>query len=369
MKKYRIGIDCRLAGRHHAGIGRYIQNLVLELLKIQPSNFTLVLFFYDALQAHEVLATATNKSNLELVYAPIRHYTFKEQFKMPAIFRAKKLDLLHIPHFNIPIFYPGKIIITIHDLLWHEQKGLQATTLSPWKYHLKYFFYRLTTNLAIKKALQILVPAQTIAQTVEHYYPTVKNKITVTKEGISDKFLTAKLTKQQSQQKQLVYTGSLYPHKNIKVILKALQKLKDYKLILVGARSIFLKQTQKLIHDFNLEKQVEFAGFLPDEDLIKLYQKSTALVQPSLSEGFGLTGVEAMAVGLPVICSDIPIFHEIYQDNALYFDPHQSDSFVKSLKNLEKQPNSFYQQLPNIRQQYQWSKMAKTILNSYQKFI
>ena len=135
----KIGIDCRLAGSQHAGIGRYTESLLTSLLKVNSNN-NWVLFFYDENQAKAVLKNNFDHQKVQVVITPISHYSVEEQLKLPKIFKAEKLDLLHIPHFNIPIFYSGKLVVTIHDLLWHEYKGGTATTLSPLKYFLKYIF-------------------------------------------------------------------------------------------------------------------------------------------------------------------------------------------------------------------------------------
>ena len=128
-----IGIDCRLAGLKHAGIGRYVANLVSRLPKLD-SQINWVLFFSDSEQAQEVLPNNQDIPLIKIIFAPIKHYSLAEQVQLPTIFNQEKLDLLHVPHFNVPWFYKGKTVITIHDLLWHEYRGLNATTLSPWKY-------------------------------------------------------------------------------------------------------------------------------------------------------------------------------------------------------------------------------------------
>jgi hypothetical protein len=141
-----IGIDCRLAGKKHAGIGRYIENLVIRLPKVakeQKDNrqtIKWVYFFYDQSQANEISdqIPESNRSTIKTVIAPIRHYSLAEQVKLPAIFKKENLDILHVPHFNVPILYAGKLVVTIHDLLWHERKGLHVTTLHPFLYWLTY---------------------------------------------------------------------------------------------------------------------------------------------------------------------------------------------------------------------------------------
>lgn len=370
-KKYTVGVDCRLAGLRHAGIGRYTQNLIQRLPQLD-SKIEWVFFFHDKNQVREVLKeTPTVKSKVRIVLAPIKHYSIKEQLLLPGIFSQERLDLLHVPHFNVPLLYSGKIVVTIHDLLWHQQRGLGVTTLKPWVYWLKYFSYRYVTRQAVSKAKAVLVPANTIKKTLDYYYPSIKNKVVVTPEGIGQVFLTKQFPNKSSKiTRQLVYTGSLYPHKNLQLVLQALIGLPDYQLLVVGSRNVFLEKMKQQATNLGVSHQVKFAGFLSDEELVADYQSSLALVQPSLSEGFGLTGLEAMAVGLPVLASDIPIFREIYQNAATYFDPHSPASFIKALAKLEKSDRS--QIIKNGRQvasQYSWDKLAQQTLEIYQQAL
>jgi glycosyltransferase involved in cell wall biosynthesis len=361
----RIGIDCRLAGQRHAGIGRYIENLVRELLaKEQHTEW--VLFFSDQEQADQVLLQYKELSGVTTVVVPeTRHYSISEQFKLPQYFEAQHLDLLHVPHFNIPLFYNGKIVVTIHDLLWHEYRGAQVTTLPKWKYWPKYIIYRYVVSQAVRRALKIFVPAQTVAHQVTRYYPEVSEKIVVTSEGVEQRFF-GQLPKEPTVKKQIVYLGSLYPHKNVKVVLDALKLLPEYKLLLVSARTVFADQVKKYIEQQNLTQQVQFLGYLSDQEVAALLQASTALVQPSRSEGFGLTGLEAMAAGTPVIASDIPIFHEVYKTQAFFFDPNDPESFATALHIVESTNRKTYQvAAQEFARSYQWSVMADTIAKQY----
>lgn len=364
----KIGIDCRLSGNTHAGIGRYIEELILRLPALEPQK-EWVFFFAEQKQVSEYLKKTNSRfKNIKLVIAPIKHYSLAEQWRLPMIFAKEKLDLLHVPHFNVPLFYRGRLVVTIHDLLWHEFVGLQVTTLKPHIYFLKYLAYRLTTRIAVSKANVILVPAQTIKAVVAKYYPWAKAKIKVTTEGFSQEFAPKAPKKLAARpvSKLLIYVGSLYPHKNIEVVLKALPNLPDYQLQIVGARNVFQDQARALVKKYQVEDQVTFAGYLEDQKLKTLMDQALALVQPSLSEGFGLTGVEAMAAGLPVLASDIPIFKEIYQDGAIFFDPSQAHDFVQAVEQLEKTNRTqLAKKGQQVVSQYSWEEMADQTLAVY----
>ncbi len=370
---WRIGIDCRLAGKQHAGIGRYIENLLIRLPSLGKDHtpkIEWVYFFSNPEQAAEF----TLPKEVTVVFIPHRHYSVSEQLFAPSIFHKQHLDLLHIPHFNIPLFYRGKIMVTIHDLLWHEYKGAHVTTLPMWQYALKYRAYLHTTSQAMKRASWILVPAETVKKTVVKYFPYAKSKIEVTPEGIAQPYRAAletalEVTKAK-REKQLIYVGSLYPHKNVMVVIKALHELPGFKLVLVGTRNVFQKQVQAEVEKLGLADRVEFRGYVSDQELIELYQHSFALVQPSLSEGFGLTGVEAMAAGIPVIASQIPIFQEVYQDAAAYFDPFSSSSFAQAVQNVEFDTwSKILEKGKKMAAQYNWDKTALLTFQSYVRLL
>lgn len=353
----KIGIDCRLSGIAHAGIGRYIENLISRLPIMAPAiNWV---FFYSS--PDQILPSLKNQSHVKWVHVPIKHYSLQEQLRLPAIFNHQNLDLLHVPHFNIPVMYPGKIAVTIHDLLWHEQRGSHVTTLQPWLYWLKYLAYKFVASQAVKKASQIIVPTQTIKKTLTNYYPHAASKTNVTYEGVGSELLSYRNIKVHKNQKSLLYVGSLYPHKNLNLILKALQELPTWRLTIVGSRNVFQEQVNQQAKKMKVIKQVKFAGYLEDQVLARHIKASTALVQPSFSEGFGLTGIEAMALGTPVLASDIPVFKEIYQDAAVYFDPQSTTSFIKAL--TKKLPSQ--KKMRSVVKQYSWDEMARQTLIIY----
>ncbi len=357
----KIGIDCRLSGISHAGIGRYIENLISRLPDENPD----IEWVYFYRSQDQILK---KWKNVKYVAAPIRHYTFQEQLQLLSIFNQEKLDLLHVPHFNIPIMYPGKLVVTIHDLLWHQQKGTQVTTLKPWQYWGKYAGYKMVASQAINKADKILVPTNTIKKTLQQYYPGTKSKITVTHEGVDQRLLKYKNIKVKKKPNSLIYVGSLYPHKNVEIILKALQELPQWKLTVVGSRDVFQQKLSKKAEELEVSSQIKFAGYLTDKDLAREIITSTALIQPSLSEGFGLTGIEALSLNTPLIASKIPVFKEIYQDAAIYFNPKSSDELVKQIKQISKL-KPVKDKMKKITDKYCWDEMTRETLKAYQQVL
>lgn len=355
---YRIGIDCRLAGPTNAGIGRYIDNLIANLPVTDDVEW--VFFTHDEQQLQHVC----HDLHHTIVLAPIRHYTMREQLQMPSLIAASHVQLLHVPHFNIPLLYRGKLVVTIHDLLWHEQQGAHVTTLSPLQYALKYRAYRYVATQAIVRSASIIVPSKTIAGTVQRYVPTVDaKKIQVIYEGVDESWFQA--IKPKKREPILFYTGSLYPHKNVMQVVHALKSLPMYTLMISSSRNVFVEDFMHEVQTLGLQDRVQYLGALSDAELKAWYQRVSAVVQPSKSEGFGLTGLEAMAAGALLIASDIDIFHEIYTDHFLAFDPDSVDAFVTAVGKVEKINTSALQKAQQHAHTFTWQQMAEQTYQTY----
>lgn len=371
MAEWSVGIDCRLGGLTHAGIGRYIVELVTRLVATK-TNIHWTLFCQTKAQAEEVMG-GSQHDNVSVVLTPIQQYSLNEQLALPYRFAGQKLDLLHVPHFNVPLLYTGKTVVTIHDLLWHEFAGTNVTTLPSLLYWPKYLGYRFIASQSIQRAQRIFVPTYTVKETVLRYYPKAENKVLVTREGIGSNLseLAEKQTTSHRQPFQLLYVGSLYPHKNVSLVLKALQRLPKYRLDIVSARSVFRERLEKEVETLQLTDRVNFLGKLSDRELAKAYQTCGVLLQPSISEGFGLTGLEGLAFQAPLLAADTPIFHEVYQDAAVFFDKHSVDSFIAGLRELEKESvtKEILRNAKSVTKQYSWDRLAKDTIAGYYEVL
>ena len=174
----KIVIDARLYGLENAGLGRYTMNLINELQKLDRKNK------YPVLLRKKYFNQLNLNSNWKKILVDINHYSLEEQIRLPKIIKDLKPDLVHFLHFNVPILYKGAFIVTIHDLLMHKQRGLEATTLTPSRYLLKRLGYKFVFGRAVKKAVKVIVPSQSVKDEVCYYYKLNPEKVIVTYEGI-----------------------------------------------------------------------------------------------------------------------------------------------------------------------------------------
>ncbi|MDO8503185.1 MAG: glycosyltransferase family 1 protein [bacterium] len=370
----KIGIDGRLWGVGHTGIGRYTEELVRNLQKIDNKNEYVV--FCRRGDADAI----PKKSGWSVVIADIPHYTLKEQLVLPGIFKKQNLDLLHTPHFNVPLFYNRPFIVTIHDILWHQLQGAGVTTLPAPLYLIKHVGYKAVVKNAVSRARKIIVPSKVVKSDLVKQFGVSSDKVVVTYEGASTVQLTdarapINWNKYKIKEPYLLYVGSLYPHKNVEMLVRAIKHFNDLnhqsklKLVIVCGRSVFWERFKKFVEKEGAQDFVKLVGRVSDEELAGLYKNAEAFVFPTLSEGFGLPGLEAMATGTPVICSDIPVLHEVYADAALYFDPKNEESIAEKIGEVlhftASKRRSVIEKGRERAKMFSWRKMAEKTLAIY----
>ncbi|HTX86887.1 MAG TPA: glycosyltransferase family 1 protein [Candidatus Nanoarchaeia archaeon] len=343
----RIGIDARFYGPLGTGIGRYIQEVVDNVIKIDRENEYVI--FLSRENFDEFVPT---EARIKKVAVNARWYSLAEQIFMPWLIARERLDLMHFAHFNVPILTPVKFVVTIHDLILTKFPTVRASTLSPWLYKIKNFFYQIVIALAVKRARKVIAVSEFTKKDIIGKFKIKPDKIAVTYEGVAnlargnDSLFVKKLDDSQTllsyniADNFLLYAGNAYPHKNLEVLLEVFAELRKkhpaLRLVLAGKEDYFyqrLKATAarlNLWHDAVPDGPVIFTGYVPDVELEVLYRRALFYVFPSLYEGFGLPALEAMAKGCPVASSDKSCLPEILGDAALYFDPtDKADMFIK----------------------------------------
>lgn len=364
----KIAIDARTFGPKHTGIGRYIQNLLDQIVTTTfAKNNTIYLIVH---QSQEKEVKDRYQTKFQYLSTSIAHYSLTEQLFLPFLLYFHNFDLVHFTQFNKPLIYFKKSVITIHDLIKHLSRGSNTTTKSPLFYWPKYLAYRLLTDFNILHN-PIIVPSNYWRKYILDSYNINPKDIITTYEALDPAFLNNQKVVVKPD-KYLVYTGNVYPHKNIQVIFQALHKLPDFKLKIICARSVFLTRIEKQIRDLNIQKQVDLLGYVPDLKFISIYQHATALVHPSLIEGFSLTGLEAMALNCPVISSNASCMPEIYQDSVLYFNPQKPEDLIEKITSLSENPKLRQDLLQKGKLQikkYSWKTTAIQTVQFYDQIL
>ncbi|MEK7550183.1 MAG: glycosyltransferase [Patescibacteria group bacterium] len=168
----KILIDARIYGPEHAGNGRYTMNLVENLAKIDKVNKYVILLRKDKLGIN--LPKSWQK-----VKADFRHYSFSEQLYLPFLISKYKPDIVHFPHFNVPLFYFGRFIVTIHDLIMHKFIGGEATTRPFPIYQIWRLGYYISFAKAVMGSVRIIVPSSVIKNELVNCYKIKNEKVEV----------------------------------------------------------------------------------------------------------------------------------------------------------------------------------------------
>jgi glycosyltransferase involved in cell wall biosynthesis len=372
----RIAIDARFFGPEGTGIGKYTEKLVENLQKIDKRNE-----YFIILRRNNWPLFQPRAQNFSRVLADARWYSLKEQVLLPATLIKIKPDLVHFPHFNIPLLYPGKFVVTIHDVTVSEFKSAESSTLSPPIYQLKHFMYRSTIKQAIKRSKKIFVPSNFIQKKICKEFNLPIEKVVTTYEATDEVFAQVRareisvgrkkelLAKYGIKEPFIIYVGRAAPHKNLEVVLEAL-RLSEKQIYFVhsASRDFFVERIRRKAKDKGLENKYVTTGFVPDSEIADLLKMAECLVFPSLSEGFGLPGLEALSVGCSVVCSSIPVFREIYGDAAVYFDPKNPKDLSKKIELIvgnTKLKGDLRKKGFDRVNKYSWEDLAKKTLEVY----
>lgn len=319
----KIAIDARFYGSGHTGLGRYTTNILNHLPQYLRGHKLQVLLRaeeYDNYKADH---------NVEKIHAEIPHYSLSEQIKLPLLLNKLGSELLYTFHFNAPILSKIPKIVTVHDLIKTHFTGSDTTTRSPWLYGIKRYGYNQVVKNTLVKAVDVIVPTNTVKNDILSAFPMVKpEKIRPVSEAPDDIFRHPQTSQLELPKKYVLFVGNAYPHKNLGLLIASMQSLAPIPLVIVAKHSPFLSRVLASFDQSNIQVLSE----LSDQELVDVYTRASLLVTPSLMEGYGLVGLEALMVGTPVVASNIPVYKEVYGDKVTYFDPQSVTSLVGAIR-------------------------------------
>ncbi len=371
MAKYKIGIDARMWD--HPGIGRYIRELAGQFV---ASTFEHKLVFLGNAGFREKFFSPLMGRDLRCSFreANSKIYSISEQFEI--FNKSKDLDLLHVPHFNIPVFIKKKLVVTIHDLIYLHDPAASKSVFG------KTYVSWLLKAIERKAAAIIAVSEYTKKDILSHCPKFDPTRIFVTYEAVSPHFkkiqdagvLNGVKEKHSLYKPFVLYVGSLKAHKNIPTLIEAMNRLRqhkgiDHELILVGRKD---PKNRDLLELIGRDPFVRYLGELDDREIVSLYNLADLFVLPSFREGFGLPVLEAMTCGAPVIASNACSLPEVVGGAGLLFDPGQVDALSGLIYNVLSDNNL----RENMRQmgfgqvkKFSWEKTAQDTLKVYRQVL
>lgn len=353
----RIGIDGRLW--NETGVGRYVRSLFRYLPELDKKNEYVWFLGEKEFNSLEMPSPKWRK-----VKTNIHWHTFAEQIILPLVFLRENLDLLHFPYFTFPILYPKKFVVTIHDLIFDHYKTGKTSTLPFWFYLIKKLGYHLVNWVSVFRAERIFTLSWDAKNELIDHYKADPGKVVVTYESGVLEDTGIKSDRPKEFQPYILYVGNAHPHKNVEALIKAAGMAK-HRLVLIGNDKFFYPRLPK-------SKYVEVIGEVPNTEIAAWYKYASALVTASRMEGFGIPPLEAMSMGCPAIVSDIPVFHEVYGEAAIYFN--QSDpkdiarvilTTILNKQLVEQQIKKGYQQAAK----YSWQKTVEETYAVYKNVL
>lgn len=373
----RIGIDARFYGPSAGtGIGRYTNRLIEQLEALDDENEYVIFLRHENFGFY----TPTNP-RFSKVRAPWRWYSLGEQVGFPKLLRSHRLDLVHFLNFNVPLFSPQPFVVTIHDLILSKFPTARASTLEPAFYWLKQTAYNLVIRTAIRRSRAIIAVTESTKRDVVSGFGVSPRKITVTYEAC-DAAQPLPLARRDFVERELgvrgpflLNVGTAYPHKNLERLVDVVGMLRErglkISLVLVGREDYFLQRLKRLVADRRLNEHqpvVVFTGYVHDDVLDLLYRKAKLYVCSSFYEGFGLSGLEAMARGLPVAASNTSSLPEVYGDAAEYFNPNSAPEMANVIERLlhdEPRLRELRERGQERVKRFSWRRMAEETLAVY----
>ena len=364
----KIALDARLVYYQRGGIGQYILHLVQELARLDAADEYLLL---HSRKDHASLVQSPRFQHAPL-WTPC-HNRF-EQITLPVELARLRFDLLHSPDFIPPWHGHFRRLITVHDLTFlYYPQFLTAESRH---------YYNDQIKRAVCVADHISADSTATKDDLVRLLGVPPEKVSVVLLAPDPLYRPLEaaacapiLARHKLDPGFLLFTGTLEPRKNVTGLLTAYRALCDRKpstppLVLVGRRGWLYDEIFACIAALKLGDRVCFLENLPNEELVTLYNAAALLVLPSFYEGFGLTVLEAMACGTPVVCSERGSLPEIAGGAALLVNPDDLDGLASAMERaLDDKPLRSQLRSRGFANaaQFSWEKTARETLEIYRR--
>ena len=339
----KIGIDCRTILNpgfgEGAGIGHYVYYLVKNLMVIDQEN-QYVLFFDDLISDDAIREVVGQRPGVTIKRFPFhrfKHYLpyVYSHLLVSQKFNQAKLDVCHFPATSVPARYRGKRVVTVHDLAIYD--------FPEWFPGQQDFAVNMLVPESIERADRVIVVSQNTKADLLRLFRVPASRVEVIYEGVeianADEAAERADVKGVFQLRgpYVLYLGTLEPRKNLTVLLRAWREVKtNATLVLAGAKGW---QADDIFNELELCRRqrpgsVRYLGYVSHDQKIGLMKNAVCFVFPSLYEGFGLPVLEAMALGAPVITSNVSSLPEIADGAAILINPYSQTEIVEAVTQL-----------------------------------
>ena len=382
----KIGFSAQLLGKavvYRGGIGTYIRQLLRALPEVaEERGHELHVFWTSEGYRHVAELGPTDGRMRHHVYRlPQGHVLLRklwEQLVLPVGARRCGMDVVHLPDHVVPFLPPARgVVATLHDaapILMPETFG---RVLGPYK--------ALSIRLTARLATRIIAISQATKRDLVRLAGARPERVHVVYYGLNPVFrpvtdparLAAVRARYRLPERFLIYVGTIEPRKNVDRILQgyALARARhgvQVPLVLAGQRGWLYQDTVALPERLGISEHVRWTDYIPQHDLPAVYSQATALVFPTLYEGFGLPLLEAMACGTPVITANVSAMPEVVGDAALLVDPLNVEEIGAAIDRVSADPELRARLAvagPNRARQFTWERAARETVAVYEEAV
>jgi len=359
----RIVVDARSRG----STGRYADRLLHHLQAIDDTNDYFV-----------IVKTSQNwqpsNPRWQAVINDARDYTFGEQLSLWWTIRRLKPDLTHFTMPQQPILpLPGRRVTTIHDLTmlrWHN-----INAINPWAYWFKAVVYRCLLWWTAHRSAAVITPTRWVKVDITKTFRVDPIRLHVTHLAVEPIPGQAEPLESLQSKGFILFNGNVFPHKNVRRLIEAYRAVRvshpHIKLVIAGSLGKPGLKLKEEIESAGIDG-IEWPGYVPDKQMKWLWANAAAYVYPSLSEGFGLPGLEAMLAGTPVASSHATCLPEVYGQAAEYFDPEDSADMAEAIGRILGSPKRAKELVKLGKDQlkkYSWRTTAQETLAVYRQVL
>ncbi len=363
-RSLRIGIDARvLAEPAPMGVARYLAALLRTLAELAPQHDYILYLCRRLLPAvpFEKKPFCQRVLGHNLITASPLVW---QQCVLPWAVRKDKIDVLFSPYYCGPLLTSVPHIVCLHDISF----ALFPQDFPSWIH----FKPKLFAYPSSRRAAQVITISEFSRQEILRVYGLRQEKVQVVSPGSerSDRQgerLQAGGPYHHIQAPFFLFVGSLLPRRQVKCVLQALSKLSsEYHFVVVGERDAQRQRTlQEYAQTWKVADRVQILGYVSDENLDDLYQRTCALISPSTYEGFGLPVLEAMTRGVPVIVWDIPIMREVVGEAGILIQSGDVATLASAMSKIatdEKHRETLHQRGKAQAQKFSWQRSASDFL-------
>ena len=363
------------------GLERYIENLAINLKNLGNEIKIVTTFWnggkrYGTFKGIKILRLLETKAIFkEFGAIGFLHYiTFGlNLFRKKNFSFYRDSDLIIM---NIPIAFSGffKIKNIPAFSIFHHYVPVESM-----QEYITIPFYRYLEKRQYNKLKYVVTISDTSKKALTKHFRLKAENIEIIPHGIDDKKFNPSHRSIEIRRKYgnniLFFTGLMVPRKRVPILLKAMsyviREIPDCHLLLTGDGPL-LNKYKKLSISLGIHNNTAFLGFVDDNQLSKYYASSDIYVFPSELEGFGQVILEAMASGIPVICTDKPPMSEIIENGGLTFKINNSKALAEKIINLlinKEELDKYKENALRVAKKYKWSNVAKLYYNFCKKII